>query len=142
MRLAPIRRRKRLGISKECFVEYNKKPVAEVNKGFGVAMRDAELTATSHSFRHTCAAWLMQRGARTWDAANYLSMSEKILLSTYGHWRPDYQSGIAGGRKKERAAPELHDIFSVHYHRDVNLKMARKHRAGRQAARAASAAAA
>lgn len=79
--------------------------------------------------RHTCATWLLQRGVRSWDAAHYLGMSERILLEVYGHYAADYQSGIAGGRKKrEQPPPELHDVFSVHYHRDQDLRIAAANR--------------
>ena len=49
--------------------------------------------------RHTCASWLLQRGTRSWDAANFLGVSDKILLEVYGHHAPDFQSGVAGGKR-------------------------------------------
>jgi len=38
--------------------------------------------------------WVMQGGARTWDAAEFFGMSEKVLLKTYGHHHPDHQAGV------------------------------------------------
>lgn len=127
--LAHIRRWKRLGASKDFVVEFNGQPVEQVNKGFGVALVDAGLQGSPHMLRHTCATWLLQRGVKSWDAANYLGMSEKVLLEVYGHWAADYQAGIAGGRKKRSLPPpELHDAFSIHYHRDKDLRIAAANR--------------
>jgi integrase len=115
------------GKSREYVVEYHenlRKPVGEVNKGFASAVRDAGLPddVTPHVLRHTCATWLMQRGASPWDAAHYLGMTEKMLQEVYGHWHPDYQAGIAGGRVKGAPPPGLYDIFSVHYHPERKRK--------------------
>jgi integrase len=129
--LAHIRRWKRLGVSKDYVVEFNGKPVEHVNKGFGVALADAGLNGSPHMLRHTCASWLLQRGVRSWDAAHYLGMSERILLETYAHWHASYQASIAGGRKRERPAAELHDAFSVHYHRDQDIALAMANRDAR-----------
>lgn len=123
--LAHIRRWKRLGVSRDYVVEFNGAPVEQVNKGFGVALGDAGLVGSPHMLRHTCATWLLQRGVKSWDAAHFLGMSERILMEVYGHWAADYQAGIAGGRKKRSLPPpELHDAFSVHYHRDQDLRLA------------------
>ena len=104
----------------------------QVNKGFDVALVDAGLKGTPHMLRHTCATWLLQRGVKSWDAANFLGVSEKVLLETYGHWAADYQSGIAGGRKKrDLPPPGLHDAFSTNYNRDQDLDIARDHRDAR-----------
>jgi hypothetical protein len=37
----------------------------------------------------------MQRGARTWDAAGFLGMSEETLIRVYGHHHPDFQREAA-----------------------------------------------
>ncbi|WP_082473177.1 tyrosine-type recombinase/integrase [Methylobacterium sp. Leaf85] len=105
-------------------VEWRNLPVREVNKGFATAVGNTGLgtDVTPHVLRHTCASWLMQRGANAWDAANYLGMTEAMLQRVYGHHAQDYQAGIAGGRAKARAAPGLHDIFSLHYHKDHDVE--------------------
>jgi integrase len=48
-----------------------------------------------HSWRHTAATWLMQRGTDPWQAAGFLGMSVKILIDTYGHHHPDYMKEAA-----------------------------------------------
>lgn len=112
------------GTMPEFVVEWRNQPVKEVNKGFATAARNAGLgpDVTPHVLRHTCATWLMQRGANAWDAAHYLGMTEAMLQRVYGHHAQDYQAGIAGGRAKARAAPGLHDIFSLHYHKDHDVE--------------------
>ena len=39
--------------------------------------------------------WLMQRGAPMWEAASFLSISEKTLRDTYGHHHPAHLRGAA-----------------------------------------------
>lgn len=114
------------GSMPEYVVEWRGQPVREVNKGFATAVRNTGLgtDVTPHVLRHTCATWLMQRGANAWDAAHYLGMTEAMLQRVYGHHAQDYQAGIAGGRAKARVAPGLHDIFSLHYHKDHDVEVA------------------
>jgi integrase len=103
--LAHLRRWKRLGIARNTVIEWNGAPVKSVRKGFAAAARAVGLTATPHILRHTCATWLMQRGADLWDAAGFLGMTVKQLEETYGHHHPDYQREAAealGGQNGER----------------------------------------
>ena len=60
-------------------------------------------TVTPHVLRHTAASWLMQSGTPVLEAARYLSMSEKTLVTTYGHHHPDWLRGAANaiGRYQE-----------------------------------------
>jgi integrase len=90
--LAHLRRWKRLG--QRLVVEWNGKPVQDVDKAFRNVARDAGLAdVTPHVLRHTAATWLMQLGTDPWQAAEYLGMSLKTLLENYGHHHPDYLSG-------------------------------------------------
>ena len=68
-----------------------------VRRSFASCIADAGLNPdiTPHWLRHTSATWLMERGVTIWDAAAYTGMSVKILESTYGHHRPDYQQSAA-----------------------------------------------
>jgi integrase len=130
--LAHIRRWKAKGISKEYVVEFNGKPIGEVNKGFGVVREKAGLgpDVTPHVLRHTCATWLMQRGAFPWDAANFLGMTEAMLQQTYGHHHPDYQAATLGKAKVQ--PPPLGDIFSVAFHPEADWEAFRERRADRK----------
>jgi len=51
-------------------------------------------------------------------------MTEAMLQRVYGHHAQDFQAGIAGGRARARVAPGLHDIFSLHYHKDHDVDLA------------------
>jgi hypothetical protein len=46
----------------------------------------------------------MQSGVKTWEAAGFLAMSEKMLIEVYGHHHPDFQKQAAEalGRKSFR----------------------------------------
>jgi integrase len=131
--LTHLRRWKRLGISKTYVVEHNGKPVGEVNKGFRVILTKAGLgaDATPHVLRHTCATWLMQRGAAIWDAAGYLSMPPAILEKHYGHHYPDYQAGAS--KRATSAPPAFADIWSTHYLPAADRKIRDERRVTRKA---------
>ena len=58
---------------------------------------------TPHTLRHTTATWLMQAGVKTWEAAGFLAMSEKILIDVYGHHHPDYQRDAADVLSKRKS---------------------------------------
>jgi len=77
--LAHMRRRDRLGIAVEHFVEYNGKPVLSVKKAFRTVVKLCKLglsegNVTPHTLRHTAATWLMQAGMDLWVAAGNLGM--------------------------------------------------------------------
>ena len=87
--LAHLRRWKRHG--QRFAVEWNEKPVRDVDKAFRNVARAAGLSHISpHVLRHTAATWLMQSGADKWEAAGYLGMTLETLERVYGHHHPDY----------------------------------------------------
>lgn len=93
------------GLIKECFVEYNGKPVKSVKKGFATAVRLAgiEGRVTPHTLRHTAATWLMQQGVPIWVASGYLGMSPEVLEKNYGHHHPDFmREAVEGISKKQK----------------------------------------
>jgi integrase len=111
--LAHMRRRDRLGIAIEHFVEYNGKPVLSVKKAFKTVVKLSELNlsggnVTPHTMRHTAATWLMQAGVDIGVAAGYLGMTVETLERTYGHHHPDFLAeaveGISQRAKKAVAA--------------------------------------
>jgi integrase len=67
-------------------------------KGIVIDLSDV----TPHVLRHTCATWLMQRGADRWDAAGYLGMSVETLEKTYGHHHPDHQGSAVDAMERKR----------------------------------------
>jgi integrase len=103
--LAHLRRWRRMGARYVC--EYQGR-AADPKKAFGRLVRavfpDAGHKVVRHTFRHTAATWLMQRGADKFEVAGYLGMTTKTLESTYGHHHPDYQSSIGDAFAKKKAA--------------------------------------
>lgn len=93
------------------------RPVGDPKKGFAAAVAAAGLDrVTPHTLRHTCATWMMQDGLNAYDVAEWLKMSYRTLIETYGHHHPDFLSdvrehlerrGNAGsGRRGSRSIPE------------------------------------
>lgn len=129
--LAHMRRWYRLGIIKTHFVEFNGQPVKSVKTGFKRAVKLAKLSiedgnVTPHTFRHTAATWLMQRGTDPWQAAGFLGMSVKVLLDTYGHQHPDYMKEAAEAitskdRKKNVSVVET--VVDLNKHREKSKKV-------------------
>ncbi|MGM4892319.1 integrase [Tardiphaga sp. 839_C3_N1_4] len=101
--LAHLRRWRRMGATYVC--EYQGRP-ADSKKAFAKLVRsvfpDDNEGFVRHTFRHTSATWLMQRGADKFEAAGYLGMSQKTLESVYGHHHPDHQSTVADAFSKRR----------------------------------------
>jgi len=93
--LAHARRWKRMDGDIRHVVQWNGAPVASIKKAFRSARTAADLDdgVIPHCLRHTCATWLMQRGAEAWDAAGYLGMTVEMLDRTYGHHSPTHQQG-------------------------------------------------
>jgi integrase len=87
--LTHLRRWKRSG--QKFAVEWNRRPVKDVDKAFRNVANDADLPdITPHVMRHTAATWLMQLGTDKWEAAEYLGMTAEQLERTYGHHHPDH----------------------------------------------------
>lgn len=107
-------------ISQDYVVEWNGKPVGSVKKSFKIACELAGLgwyedrevdgqvkrvfvtDVTPHTLRHTAATWMMSAGVDPWDAAGFLGMTVDVLISTYGHHHPDFQSDAADKITRKR----------------------------------------
>jgi integrase len=95
--LAHLRRWHRIDSRKQAsktsgfVVEYRGKPVGTIKTAIGRAVITAKLGGkiTPHTFRHTAATWLMQRGVSIWTASGFLGMSPATLTNVYGHHHPD-----------------------------------------------------
>lgn len=84
------------GDSPMSVLHHGGQPIAgKIRRGFEACVRDAGLPGelTPHWMRHTCATWLMERGAEMWEAAAYTGMTTAVLEKHYGHHRPDHQAG-------------------------------------------------
>lgn len=77
-------------------VEWNGEPVLRISKGHAAAVATADLgpDVTPHTWRHTVATWMMQKGANETDAADFLGMTVETLHRTYRHHRPDFSRSV------------------------------------------------
>lgn len=94
--LAHLRRARLRGSDTGLVIHDSGKPVRDPKKSFANACKRAALDGVSpHVFRHTRATWGMQAGAKTWELAGFLGMTEATLINVYGHHHPDYQKHAA-----------------------------------------------
>jgi integrase len=113
--LAHMRRWKRIDARKDrtegYVVEHHGQPVVSIKTAMKSAVKLAKLSppVTPHTFRHTAATWLMQRGVSLWPASGFLGMSVTTLERVYGHHHPDYmrQAADAITSRPATARPQI-----------------------------------
>jgi integrase len=94
--LQHLHRARRRGTAMGYVLHINGERIGDVKKGLAAAATRARLQGvTPHVFRHTAATWLMQNGTQTWEAAQFLAMSEKMLNEVYGHHHPEFEKHAA-----------------------------------------------
>jgi integrase len=81
------------------------KPVQSVAKAWGSVRKRAGTHEkdTPHVLRHSSATNFMQLGVPVAEIAGFLGMSVDVLMSTYAHHHPDFQSGIAQATPRKQA---------------------------------------
>ncbi|WP_319003183.1 phage integrase SAM-like domain-containing protein [Rhizobium ruizarguesonis] len=55
-----------------------------------------------HTFKHTCASWLTQRGVTRDIIASFLSTTEEVIKDVYQHFSPDFHVEINDSQKRDR----------------------------------------
>lgn len=77
-------------------VEWNGKPIAHIKRAHAAAVADAGFgpDVTPHTWRHSVATWLLQRGRAPKMVADWLGMSEATLLRVYGHHHPEASADV------------------------------------------------
>jgi integrase len=96
--LAHLRRWKRLDGPKATHImTYGGVPVRDINYMWNTIRDKAGMPAnvTPHILRHSRATHLMRQGVDPWQGAQSLGMSVQVLVSVYGHHRPDWQQDAA-----------------------------------------------
>ena len=87
--LAHLRRWERMGA--RYVVEVDGQRVGSIRTAWKAALAEAGIDhCRPHDLRHTCATWLMQRGADKWHASGFLGMGQEMLERVYGHHHPDH----------------------------------------------------
>lgn len=95
--LAHMRRWKARRLCASHVVEWNGRPVKDVDKAFRNTVRAAHLDAdvTPHVLKHTSITWSMQRGTSKEDAASFYGTTVETIERHYWHHHPDFQSEAA-----------------------------------------------
>lgn len=77
-------------------VEWNGEPIKRISKAHAAAVEDAGFgpDVTPHTWRHCAATWLLQRGKRPIDVANFLGMTVDMLMRVYGHHSPEHSADL------------------------------------------------
>jgi integrase len=106
--LAHLRRWKRKGICIAHPVEWNRRPVRDVDKAFGNARVGAKLSddVTPHVLKHTAITWAMQNRMSKEDAAGFFSTTVETIERHYWHHHPDFQREAAermGGSHRQKS---------------------------------------
>lgn len=77
-------------------IEFNRKPLASISKGFQRTVRRAGIKhCTIHDLRRTCASWMLQAGHSFAKVASYLGDTEEIIRRHYGQFSPDWLQDAA-----------------------------------------------
>ena len=109
--LAHLRRWKRHDICVAHPVEWNRRPVRDVDKAFGNARDAAGLSddVTPHVLKHTAITWAMQNGMSKEDAAGFFSTTVETIERHYWHHHPDFQREAAArmGRSHRQLSDRL-----------------------------------
>ena len=95
--LAHLRRWKAKGKCKRHPVEWNGRPVLDIDRAFRGARLAAGLSAdvTPHVLKHTAITWAMQAGVSKEDAASFFSTTVETIEWVYWHHHPDFQRAAA-----------------------------------------------
>ena len=110
--LAHLRRWQATGEGQDHPVEWNGKPVRDVDKAFRAARIDAGLSAdvTPHILKHTAITWAMQAGVSKEDAASFFATTVETIERTYWHHHPDFQRAAAASMGRlPRQKPDRND---------------------------------
>lgn len=77
-------------------VEWNGEPIKRISKAHAAAVEDAgfDSDVTPHTWRHCAATWLLQRGKRPIDIADFLGMTVDVLMRVYGHHSPHHAADL------------------------------------------------
>jgi integrase len=98
--MAHLRRWKARELCASYVVEWENVPVKSIKSGWGrvVTLSGLEGKVTPHTLRHSRATHMKQAGVSSFEVAQALGMSEKMVEETYGHWSTDFTERAANVR--------------------------------------------
>lgn len=101
--LAHMRRWKAKGIARNSVVEWQRKPVLRISKGFTSIVKAAKLRGVSpHVLRHTAITWQAQLGVDPHQICGYFGITSQMFDRVYGHHHPDHQAGAVNALHNRR----------------------------------------
>ncbi|WP_412064682.1 hypothetical protein [Rhizobium sp. SYY.PMSO] len=87
-------------------IEHNGKPGstrrAFYTLKFKVFAENRAREVNRHTFKHTCASWLMEKRVALDIIASYLSTTEEVIKAVYGHFSPDFHIEVNDAQKADR----------------------------------------
>ncbi|MCJ2132220.1 tyrosine-type recombinase/integrase [Methylobacterium sp. E-045] len=110
--LAHLRRWHRKGLCRNHPVEWQGRPVKDVDKAFRHARADAGLSddVTPHVLKHTAVTWAMHHGVSKEEAASFFSTTVDTIERVYWHHHPDFQREAAKRMgRRPRQKPDRND---------------------------------
>lgn len=93
-------REAKAGALSDYVIEYARKPVGSIKKGFAETCRRAGVKATPHMLRHTAAVWQAEAGVPMMQIAQFLGHTDsRITERVYARFSPDFLAGAADALK-------------------------------------------
>lgn len=85
-------------------VHYMGEPITKLRRAWDsvAKLAGAERKDGPHVLRHTCITWLMRDGVDVYEVSGYAGVSVEVLLETYAHHHPAFQSKAATATGKRR----------------------------------------
>jgi len=82
----------------ERVITFRGEAIADIKKAFATVLKEAGIKRriTPHTLKHTAITWMMKAGVPVQYIADRVNTSEKVLLKTYGHHRPDFAAELKG----------------------------------------------
>jgi integrase len=83
-------------------IHYGGEQVAKLRRSWGTVAKAAGAARPdgAHILRHSCCTWLMQAGVDVYEVSGYTGVSVKVLLDTYGHHHPAFQTKAATATRR------------------------------------------
>jgi integrase len=74
-------------------IQWGGRQAADIKKSFAkaVALSGIQKHVTSHTLKHTCISWMLQKDVSIWDVADFTATSVRTIEKVYGHHCPSHQ---------------------------------------------------
>ena len=85
-------------------VHYMGEPITKLRRAWDSVAKNAGAKQKDgpHVLRHTCITWLMRAGVDVYEVSGYTGVSVEVLLETYAHHHPAFQTNAATATGKRK----------------------------------------